>query len=853
MLPNPTEHPSGVEAVAAESGGPLGRFLTDPTSWWTALGHTLTHTAAAWPWWAPPLAAVLTCAAVARTRVVARRARRFADGARCVTVLAPPNVDAAGGVMLWAHLAGLARPWWRRLREGQPHLAFEYAFAPRGLTVRIWVPAGVPVALVRRAVEAAWPGAHTRTEPAEPVCPPGHTVEAGALRLARPEVLPLRFDHPADPLRPLLQAATGLDADETATVQILARPAVGARLRRARHASRRAKAGHSPHRLSAVLDWLRHAPSRTTATKLDPAHAAELRQLVAKSAGPQWDVALRYAATRPAPDLGDPHEDTHPDPDAVALAKPAPPAEAAGGAPHQALLRTRLHALATAMTVFADRNWLARARLRRPAPALDERRFPGRGFLLSVPELAALAHLPLDPDAPGIARAGARAVMPPSSIPAPEPGDGEVGGVKPLGRADAGHPRPVGVHTADARHHLHVLGATGCGKSTLLAHMILADAAAGRGAVVIDPKGDLVTELLARLPESAADRLVVLDPDSHHAPPRMNVLDTGGTSVDMVVDNITGIFRRIFPAFWGPRTDDVMRAACLTLLRAPAQGPPVTLADVPRLLEEPVYRRRVVARLDPNDKVLRGFWAWYEQLSDPARAAVTGPLMNKLRAFLLRSFVHQTVAAGDSTFDLGAALDGGIVLARLPKGVLGEETVRLLGSFVVAKTWQAAAARARTREHQRRDAALVVDECHNFLTLPYPLEDMLAEARGYRLGLVLAHQHLAQLTPDLREGISANARNKVYFTASPEDARALQQHTRPTLTEHDLAHLGGYQAAARLLVDGAETTAFTLTTRPLPPAIPGRTRALRDAAHHHAGPRTHRLPATRPATPPSTP
>ncbi|WTW93432.1 type IV secretion system DNA-binding domain-containing protein [Streptomycetaceae bacterium NBC_01309] len=850
MLPHRTELRRAALQIASDpSGGLLGRFLADPTALWTTVGRTLVRTLHAWPWWAPPLAAALACAAVVRARVLARRARRFADGARCVTVLAPPKVDAAGGAVLWAHLAGLARPWWRRLRDGQPHLGFEYAVTARGLAVRIWIPTGVSTMLVRRAVEAAWPGAHTRPEPASTVCPPGHGVEAGALRLARPEVLPLRADHPADPLRPLLQAATGLDADETAVVQVLARPAVGARLRRARRAARRVKAGQSPNRLRAVLDWLRHAPSGAATTKLDPAHAAELRQLVAKSAGPQWEVALRYAATLPAPatEPGDVREDTNADGPAVALTPPAPPAEAAGGAVTRALLRARVHALATAMTVFADRNWLARTRLRHPAPALDERRFPRRGFLLSVPELAALAHLPLDPDAPGVARAGARAVIPPSSIPAP----GAEAGVKPLGRADTGHPRPVGVHTADARHHLHMVGATGCGKSTLLAHLILNDAHAGRGAVVIDPKGDLATELLARLPESMADRLVVLDPDDHRAPPRMNVLDTGSTSVDMVVDNITGIFRRIFPAFWGPRTDDVMRAACLTLLRAAPAGPPVTLADVPRLLDEEVYRRRTVARLGAQEKVLRGFWAWYEQMSDPARAAVTGPLMNKLRAFLLRSFVHQTVATGESTFDLGAALDGGIVLARLPKGVLGEETVRLLGSFVVAKTWQAAAARAHQRESARRDASLYIDECHNFLTLPYPLEDMLAEARGYRLSLVLAHQHLAQLTQDLREGISANARNKVYFTASPEDARALQQHTRPTLTEHDLAHLGGYQAAARLLVHGAETTAFTLTTQPLPPAVPGRTRALRDAAHHHAGARAHPPSATHPTAPPT--
>ncbi|MGV4923710.1 type IV secretory system conjugative DNA transfer family protein [Streptomyces sp. BHT-5-2] len=119
---------------------------------------------------------------------------------------------------------------------------------------------------------------------------------------------------------------------------------------------------------------------------------------------------------------------------------------------------------------------------------------------------------------------------------------------------------------------------------------------------------------------------------------------------------------------------------------------------------------------------------------------------------------------------------------------------------------------------------------------------MLAEARGYRLSMLLAHQHLAQLPRDLREGISANARNKVFFNASPEDSNALERHTLPTLAAHGLAHLGPYQAAAHLLTNGAESTAFTLTTYPLSPAIPGRAKDLRTAAASRTGPRQ----ATRP-------
>jgi hypothetical protein len=160
-------------------------------------------------------------------------------------------------------------------------------------------------------------------------------------------------------------------------------------------------------------------------------------------------------------------------------------------------------------------------------------------------------------------------------------------------------------------------------------------------------------------------------------------------------------------------------------------------------------------------------------------------------------------------------LDGGLLLARLPTGLLGEDTARLLGSFVVAKSWQAATARSAVPEAERQDCSVYVDECQNFLTLPRSFDEILAEARGYRLSLVLAHQHLGQLPRDLRDGISANARNKVFFSMSPEDAFVLSRQTSPQLTEHDLANLGGYQAAVRLVVEGEDQPAFTMRTRPL--------------------------------------
>ena len=736
---------------------PAGRFLLQPGKSLSGWAHALWTAVAPWLW---PAAIAMTALAIVTlvTSVLLRRRRAaaFARGARSITILAPPAVDAAGPDTLWSNLIELLRPSWERLLDGQPHLAFELVWSATGLAVRLWVPGPVPPGLVERAVEAAWPGARTFvTEPVPPL-PLEGTALGGELRLAAPEWFPLRTDHPADPLRPVLGAAEGLGPGEAAAVQVLARPVTSRRLGRCHRAAKALRTGVPTGFLPKVLDLLTPGPPATARPADDPTRAPDIRVILDKAAGPGWETVVRYGV-----------------------------ASTECGRQVRRRLRGRAHALASGFGTFSGRNRLARHRLRASAAVLASRRM-GRGDLVSVPELAALAHLPTDLLVPGLARAGARPVAPPPAVPT----EGKV-----LGDADAGHPRPVALAPDDARYHLHVLGATGSGKSTLLTNLVLGDVAAKRGVVVIDPKGDLVVDILDRLPVEAASRVVLLDPDEADAPPTLNVLE--GKDSDLVVDHLVAVFRRIFEAYWGPRTDDVLRSACLTLLRR--RG--ATLAEVPRLLSDAAFRRPYVAGL--NDPAgLGGFWTWYESLSDAQQAQVVGPVLNKLRAFLLRDFVRSVVGSARSSFDLAKVLDGGVCLVRVPKGILGEDTARLLGSFVVAKVWQAATARARLSQPARSVASLYVDECQNFLTLPRSFDEMLAEARGYGLSLVLAHQHLAQLPRELRDAISANARTKVFFTLSPEDAHVLERHVAPQLSEHDLCHLDGYQAAARVVVGG---------------------------------------------------
>lgn len=800
---------------------PLGELLTDP---WGGLSSLLNSL---WSWaitWAPviaPIALIVICAAVsARRWWSSRRHQRLHDQARVVTILAPPAVDPDGAQAMWSNLVGLLRQLWARILYGQPHLAWEYVFGHDGVQIRLWVPGTVPPNLVERAVEAAWPGAHSRTEPASPPIPVEagegrrHLSTGGVLRLARSEALPIRSELDADPIHALVGAATGLGLHESACVQVLARPVTGRRLNRARRAARPRQAEHSPGIVGEVLDLITPGTSPKLSSragrpaKPDPTtsleHQARNRAIAGKQRGPQWETHIRYAVS-------------------ATLPAPTPPEQAARVRDQ---LRGRAHAIASAFAGFSEHNHYRRHRLRKPEQALA-RHHLRRGDLLSVPELSALAHLPTDDATLALARAGAKAVPPPPNTPT----EGEL--IRPIGRSDTGHPRPVGVQVSDARHHLHVIGGTGSGKSTLLARMLLADAEHGRGAVCVDPKGDLITDLLQRLPTHAADKVVLFDADSPGPTPCLNPLEG---PKEAAVDNLVSVFSRVFASAWGPRTEDILRASCLTL-RAASDAP--TLATLPQLLTDPATRARHRDKVK-DDATLRGFWDWYDQLSDPEQARMTAPLLNKLRALMLRSFVVRAIAKGESTVDLSSILDGGLCLLRLPKGSLGDDTARLLGSLVVARVWQATTARATIPQRDRRDASLYVDEAHNFLHLPHAIEDMLAEARGYRLSMILAHQHLGQLGKPLKEGISTNARSKIFFNAGPEDTRELARHTAPRIGEHDLAHLGAYTVAARLVINGDEATPFTATTEPLPPAVHGRARLVRTAAERHTTPLSQR-------------
>ena len=430
---------------------------------------------------------------------------------------------------------------------------------------------------------------------------------------------------------------------------------------------------------------------------------------------------------------------------------------------------------------------------------------------LSVKELANFLLLPIgEEDIPGVPGLHPRLCLPPPWYASPTSGGSND---RTFALAPNGKTR-LSVSLRDSLEHTHILGATGSGKSTVMLNLILSDIRAGRGVLVIDPKADLVNDILERIPENRDADVVVLDPSDPTSVVGFNPL-AYKESPTLVADAILSVFKEVFSENWGIRSQDVLSAALLTL----AQCEGASLLWLPALLTDAVFRRKITAQI--SDRIgLEPFWNAFESMKDTERRMEIAPVLNKIRQFLLRPGLRNVLGQSAPKFDLADLFNKRrIVLVPLNKGVIGGESARLLGSLVVGMTWTLALSRAKLPPEQRHLVSVYIDELQDYLSLPTDLSDALAQARGLGVGLTLAHQYREQLPPNIRAGIDANARNKIVFGLEAPDAKAMSAMA-PELTPEDFMLLPRYHIYTSFQ-SGGKSTGW-LSGQTLPPPIATR-------------------------------
>jgi hypothetical protein len=319
--------------------------------------------------------------------------------------------------------------------------------------------------------------------------------------------------------------------------------------------------------------------------------------------------------------------------------------------------------------------------------------------------------------------------------------------------------------------HIGILGKTGTGKSSLLRFLLKQDIAAGRGFICFDLHGDLTAFLLKTIAaqektakRDLSDRLIVVEPADEEWSVGLNPLERQQSGTHRFVQMAE--FAHVLRQRWhldsfGARTDELLRNSLHVLAE---NG--LTLLELAPLLSHNAFRAKCLEGV-ANPEIKQYFTMRYDLVSEPMRATMREPILNKTSAFTADPQFRHIVGQERSTFSVLDAIDRGQwLILNLDKGRLGEQAATL-GSLFLATVKNALFSRTK------RDLfTLYCDEIQNLVTYGSGLDTILSEARKFGVSVVSANQFLDQYPVEMRSAILAMG-SHIFFQLSSLDAQQI--------------------------------------------------------------------------------
>lgn len=328
----------------------------------------------------------------------------------------------------------------------------------------------------------------------------------------------------------------------------------------------------------------------------------------------------------------------------------------------------------------------------------------------------------------------------------------------------------VGIPHDRRAEHIAALGKTGTGKSSLLRYLCKQDIEAGRGFVYFDLHGDTTPFLLATIAEQEritkkdlSEKTIVVEPADPEFSVGLNPLEqkTGNNRFLQISEFAQVLRQRWHLDSFGARTDELLRNSLYALAD---NG--LTLLELSPFLSNASFRAKCLKEVS-NPEVRQYFQQRFDQASEPMRAVMREPILNKTSAFTADLHFRHIVGQQASTFSVLEATDQGRwVILNLHKGRLGEQAVTL-GSLLLTTIKNALFSR-----ENRQLFTLFCDEIQNLVAFDSGLEVILSEARKFAVGVVSANQFLDQYPADMRAAVMAVGTH-IFFRLSSADAHAI--------------------------------------------------------------------------------
>lgn len=441
-----------------------------------------------------------------------------------------------------------------------------------------------------------------------------------------------------------------------------------------------------------------------------------------------------------------------------------------------------------------------------------EARIFEKGDFWSIPELVTLYHFPYKGSlVSNIVQTTSKRAPSPDIL--PQEGTVDPREISIFGETNYRNERKrFGIKRIDRRRHLYVVGKTGSGKSKLLELLLISDILNGQGCCLVDPHGDLAEEILKFIPKERVKDVVYVNPADREFPIGFNPLEpVEDYEVKQHLSTFfISIFKKLFAASWNQRMEHLIRYITLALLETPDSN----VLGIPRMLSDTTFRQRVIKQI--KDPVVKGFWTneFSTSAEQYSREAVV-PILNKVGQFIANPVVRNMIGQKKNSLNFEKFMnEGKIVLLNISKGRLGDENTALLGAMFITKIQQAALARAKVPEDQRRDFYFYVDEFQNFATEAF--SSILSEARKYHLDLTMAHQYIAQLPDDVKATAFGNIGSLIVFPVGGDDAEYLAKEFSPIFSAENLISLNIREMYIKMSVDGKLTTPFSARTIDVP-------------------------------------
>jgi len=379
---------------------------------------------------------------------------------------------------------------------------------------------------------------------------------------------------------------------------------------------------------------------------------------------------------------------------------------------------------------------------------------------------------------------------------------------------------PFAIPAAARREHHHICAGTGFGKTQTLQYLINEDlpavARGERSLVVIDSQDDLINTIKG-LKEFAPgeplhDKLVLIDPTDVEYPVALNLFDVGMERVEtydpLKREQLTNSILEIYDFVLGTLLDAGMTQKQSVIFRYVARlmlsVENATIHTLRDLLE-PDGHKHFTDDIGKLDGSARHFFE--TQFNTDQYKQTKQQILWRLYSILENQTFERMFSHPRSKLDLYTELNSGkVILINTAKSLLKETGSQFFGRFFIALIAHAAQERSALKADDRMSTMLILDEMHEYCDAT--TDTLLASARKYGLGMVLAHQYLGQLSPKLQEAIATNTSIKFVGGVSTKDANALAPMLRCSSDFIENQPKGTFAASIRGVTSGAVPLQF---------------------------------------------